>query len=192
MASVDRLTAMALAGKDGRPWYRQTADALNRIAVLAGVSPQRLADILAITSPRVSVKRNVRIALHYVLTGELLGSVLPAVKRALEHYERTGQIRGQKTAEFAIALTGYPDTYVLDVWMARAFGIPQTAFNRIGTRDKCVQRLNKVGERLGWPTSEVQAAIWYATFREHGRNPVPMPLWSVWMEYEQQLFKHAA
>lgn len=73
MTSVQKLAAMALKGQDGKDWYLETLPSLVMVAEGLGVTVQYLSDILAITSPRVHVRRNIRIALTYITGGGYAG-----------------------------------------------------------------------------------------------------------------------
>lgn len=172
MRTVKLLARYAVAGAHGRAWYDETREAITDLAYILDVQPQYLADVLAITSPRVHVRRNIRIAVRYIRTGDLDG-VLPGVRAALAHYEATGEIRGPKTSAFAAALMGDPDAIVLDVWMARALGVDQARFGSVKVRREAERRVRKVARALGWAPAQVQAAIWthwVETHRTNGRG----------------------
>lgn len=159
MSSLDTLRRYADIGGRGADWYQHAAYQVERGAAMLCVDVQRFADLLALFSPRVSVKRNIRLAIAYVQRG-MPDGVMVGVRRAVEHYEQTGEIRGPKTSAFAKALTGDRWVTVLDVWMARAFKLPRSAFNRKPVRERCHARLVRLAaERFSYP-ADMQAAIW--------------------------------
>jgi len=173
LPSIETLAALAREGEDGRFWYRSGRAEIARAAEILAVSAGRLADLLSVFSPRVQVRRSIQMTVWYLEHGTTVG-VMKGVRAALAHYEATGEIRGPKTGPFALALRGDDTAIVLDVWMARAFGIKHSRITgkRIGEACKCAIR--EVAARLGWTPAEVQAAIWTATVRAHGKTPAPM------------------
>lgn len=166
MTSVQKLAAMALKGQDGKDWYLETLPSLVMVAEGLGVTVQYLSDILAITSPRVHVRRNIRIALTYITGGGYAG-VMSGVVQSLRYYEDTGIIRGPKTSAFAKALRGDGDAIVLDVWMARALNVEQSKLPTKAVKLKAEGRVAKVARQLGWTPAETQAAIWTHLVRTH-------------------------
>lgn len=179
LVSVDRLAALAHSGRDGAGWYdeaRAHADVRSNVLRLAhGINTldvTRYVELLALFSPRVQVVRNIRITEYYLQHGQIFASeTMPAVRAAVRHYESTGKIRGPKTSAFANAILGDTDAVVLDVWMARAFGIDQELFSRIPIHKECCKRIRKAATLVGLRPAETQAAIWYATIWNAGRRP---------------------
>lgn len=176
MSSVKTLAATAQKGEIGRTWYEHAHSQILEAAPMLGTTPQRLADILALFSPRISVKRNIRFAVHYIQTGDFLHGTMRPTRAAILHYEATGEIRGPKTSAFARAILNEPSAVVLDVWMARALCVPQAAFNRKPLLAKATSRIEKAASELGWHPHETQAAIWTATVRAHNRKPAPFTI----------------
>lgn len=171
LSSVRALRRYALAGEHHRHWYTDGVPVVEAVADSLGVQPETLAEVIAITSPRVSVSRNMALALRYLndreryasAPGEVLRrdlGVIQATASALQHWERTGKIRGPKTSAFARALLGDPDALVIDVWMSRALGVPQDRVTTLANRKKIAERIGAVARSLGWTIAETQAAIW--------------------------------
>lgn len=170
MRSANHLCKLADEGIDWAKWYDHARLDIRRVCVDQDWDPDRFTDILAITSPRVSVRRNIRVAMHYMWTGELRSDTIRATRAALEHYEETGEIRGPKTSAFAAALKGDLDAIVLDVWMSKAFEIEQETFSRKPVREECCRRIRRAARLSDLRPAEVQAAAWAATVRRYGRN----------------------
>ena len=171
MRSVSKLQALALQGQHGRAWYGNCERALRTLCVRKGWGVVHFAAVLGITSPRVQVPRNARYTLEYMdaYNGEVnahlnVAGLMQGIRAGLEHYERTGEIRGPKTRAFASAVLGDGDAIVLDVWMARALNVPQARLAGKAVRLKAEARVRTVAKSLGWEPAEVQAAIWTATF----------------------------
>lgn len=169
MTGVDKLQMLAEAGIGGADWYKQAHDWCKREARLHSVTLNRLIDVLAITSPRVSVAKNKRLAMQYLLWDDIRG-MLPSTISALAHYEQTGEIRGPKTSAFAEAIrcAGMSRAVVLDVWMARALGVPQERLFLRANYDKAVERVNQVADRLMITPAQAQACIWSGTVLDYG------------------------
>ena len=138
---------------------------------MLGTSPEKLAGYLAVYSPRVSVRRSIRMAYHRIRTGEHAHDCMRGVRAAVEHWEATGEIRGPKTRAFCAALLGDGSAVVLDVWMARVLGIPQDMLGRVRVYRKGEDRIRAVASVVGWTPAETQAALWVATVKDAGRNP---------------------
>jgi hypothetical protein len=83
-----------------------------------------LCDLVAITSPRVGVKRNLKFAWGEFIGQERPSDMIRSTRAALDHYYRTGEIRGPKTSRFAKVLRGSDNVCVVDTWMGRALSVP--------------------------------------------------------------------
>ena len=158
---VQRLVALARAGADHADWYKGAEALVHRWAAVFLARPERVALVIAATSPRVTVARNLRIAAHFLATGTFPGGVLPVAKRAIE----TGQL-GPKTGPFMRALLGDAQAVVLDVHMAHALGVRQEDFSKPRVHAACSAAVVQAGEAVGLTPRDTQAAIWAGVYRE--------------------------
>jgi hypothetical protein len=162
IASVRTLQRLAVEGADGRHWYQGAELQLRRLCEVHDWDPTEFAEVLALTSPRVQVSRNVPLAIKFMRTGLCM-----RLHRAqIEHWLKTGVIRGKKCEPFARALMGDPTAVVLDVWMSKALGVTHAQVTQKRVMDVAVPRVHKVARALGWTPCQVQAAIWTAKFEE--------------------------
>lgn len=170
MRSAKHLLQLSCEGADWKDWYtRATAD-IKLVCTRMDWPFNRFVDVLAIISPRVPVRRNIRVAMHYMETQDWLGGTIRSTRAAMDHYEETEEIRGPKTSAFAAALKGNLDAIVLDTWMAGAFEIDQHLFDRMSVRAECIRRIRWAANKQQWKPAELQAAVWAATVRSMGRN----------------------
>lgn len=154
--SCPGFVGLADEGASGRYWYRHARESIIDYAEMVGYSAAYVADVLAILSPRVTVEQNVALAREYIERG-VTDRCMAQRAAALEHYERTGEVKGPKIEAFARALQGDRSAVVLDVWMYRAAG--DLAPN-IGNHKKVRGRVLAASDVLGWPPAETQAAVW--------------------------------
>jgi len=176
MTSAKLLADTASSGRHYMGWYRYASSEICEAASLLETDPHTLASYLALYSPRVQVKRSIRLACHRVQTGEHARGAMAHVRAAVEHWEQTGEIRGPKTRAFRDALLGDESAIVLDVWMARALGVDQRAF---GVKSVYAQASGRVADAagiLGVPPARTQAAIWGMTISRAGLNAARMIL----------------
>jgi cobalamin biosynthesis protein CbiD len=141
--------------------------------------------LLALFSPRVSVKRSVNFTKHYISTGEYRHDVVRSVRAAVDHWSKTGEIRGPKTSAFRNAMLGDLNAVVLDVWMAKFFKVDQKVFGTKSGYRLFSERLCRIADALGVSPRDAQATVWVYTLRLHGRNPPMMDLSDL---IEQELF----
>ena len=170
MRSANHLCTLANEAMDWSKWYAHAKVDIERVCELKAWDFNRFTDVLAIMSPRVAVVRNIRVAMHYMTTEKFLSGTIKNTRRAMEHYEETGEIRGPKTSAFARALKGDLDAIVLDVWMSKAFEIEQDRFRNKKVRSECERRVCRAARACDIQPAELQAASWAAIVRRHGRN----------------------
>lgn len=171
MLATKQLAQLAADNLDGANWYNQAAAEIQTVCSLANWNVERFTAILAVTSPRVAVARNVRITLHYMQTGELFSNVMRGIRRSVEVYETSGDILGAKTMPFYRALLGDASAIVLDVHMANLFNVSQRLLTRKDIKAKCQNAVKRVARRLCISPRDCQAALWTGQVRSVGRNP---------------------
>lgn len=171
MRHIQSLVTMALRGQDHMGWYATAKLDIEKASDILGVDPVAFTEIMAVTSPRVSVTRNVKYAIMlslepFVKPSGMLGGVFDSYTKWLD----TGLILGQKTRPFANALMGIHTSIPLDVWMCRALTIPHWSLRRKAVFTRATQHVAAVADYLGWWNMEAQAAIWACAVREGGRQ----------------------
>lgn len=167
VSSTSTLERHAINGMHGANWYKEAAPLLQRRADKLWVPLSQYCDIMALTSPRVRVRRNVEFTEAFLTDGfrglvklRCMETVMLPVRRYLE----TGKINGPKTSAFALALKGDEDAIVLDVWMARALGVPEGSVNTKQVRNKALPRIRAVARELNITPAQAQAAIWTGVY----------------------------
>ena len=186
MATIDSLVCLASDGIDGYNWYSEAAAQIEFVCRVEEWDADDFAGVLATTSPRVSVIRNIRLALHIMKHGDLRVMPMRGIRSSVQRFLDGDGITGPKTLPFYHNLCGRLDFVTLDTWMADAFCIDQKDFSRKATHSVACDRIAAVGRIIGIKPAEAQAAIWKgirgrATKRNpNGRNHSPF---SVLSEY---------
>ena len=180
MTSPNKLIEYACNGLDGRTWYAEASNQIDYVSWLEGWDRDEFAGVIATTSPRCSVVRNIRLSLHFMHFRNLRVVPMRGIRASVQHFLDCREIRGQKTRAFYNNLMGCPDNVTLDVWMAYALGIDQTDFNRIANRQKATDRIVTVARMMRVTPAEAQAMVWTGYRRRAGFQPSPF---SVASEY---------
>jgi hypothetical protein len=180
LASVDHLIALASDGIDGYNWYSEAAAQINFVCRIEGWDSDDFAGVLATSSPRVSVIRNIRLALHVLHFEDLRVIPMRGIRSSVKRWRDHGEIVGPKTNAFYHNLSGRLDHVTLDVWMAHALCVDQKDFNRKATHRTACELITRVGTIIGIKPAEAQAAIWMGQRSRDGRNHSPF---SVLSEY---------
>lgn len=176
MSRFNELVCLAADNIDGRYWYTEAQAEIAAICKLENWSPEYFAGIIATTSPRVSVRRNVRIALHYCHTGDFLANVMRGIRTSVAKFTDNRTISGLKTMPFWQALCGDSSAIVLDTHMANLLAVPQKLFATKGGNRYYAGIIAGVASELGIANAEAQACLWYGQFRRIGRNPELFPI----------------
>ncbi len=170
MRSFKKLVEYAHLGYASRNWYGEARFSIHAQCLARRWDSERFINILALTSPRVSVKKNWGLAAAYMATGSVKG-MLPNVIVSLRHYEETSEIKGRKTEAFARALRGDTTALVLDVWMARALGVEERKVTSKANMARALRLVKRVAAVLGLNVRDCQAAIWAGACIRAGRTP---------------------
>lgn len=170
MNKPQHLMRLVREGWDYRHWYDRALSNIVLLCTEKGWSPERFIDVLAVTSPRMSVRRNIRVTMGYMTYGALPTDVIRSTRAALAHYEETGEIRGPKTSAFSAALKGDMEAVVLDTWMAIALGVEQKKFSTKRVYQSASRRIRFVAHLMGLRPAQAQAAMWSACVLRLGRS----------------------
>lgn len=186
-----RCRKWAVIGRPERDWYASAREVIRRLAdyrMNGGRGPitrianwsftedayRTLCDLVAITSPRVSVKRNVRFAWSEFIGRDRPSDMIRSTRAALDHYYRTRQIRGPKTSRFAQVLRGSDNVVVVDSWMARALSVPITKARNRTSQVLAEKVIGHVARAERVTLSDAQAMVWSGyirTFYKAGKVP---------------------
>lgn len=147
-------------------WYSAAGASIAAYADERGLSIPLVASVVAVTSPRVTVGGNVKLARRFLETGSRKG-MMASTRAALDHYLETGEIRGPKTGAFALALQGDASAVVVDVWTVRGLGwTKKNVSKRVYREASAVVR--SLATKAGLAPREAQAALWYGTRARYG------------------------
>ena len=160
----DYLRELYSAGVNGCGWYHRARCEVQRLADWFGIIPRYAAELTAILSPRVHVKRNAAMAVAYLESGSLAGAIY-ATRQALAHWNATGEIRGPKTGPFAMAIDPTNAdglrSVVVDVWTWRVF-YRRLDFGKanVKRRNAIIGRITRFADSVGDSPANAQARLW--------------------------------
>jgi len=168
MAHLDNL---ATIGAPHRDWYAGARQTIARHCELNGWDRDRFVAVMAVLSPRCSVKRNWDNTVAFMRYGMVLQGTMRGLVASLNHLLETGEIRGPKTSAFARCLLGDESALVLDVWMAKALGVPQAVVTRKDNMAAAYKLCGAIAKARGWTMAQTQAAIWCGICIKSGVRP---------------------
>lgn len=180
MRTVKTLQRLALEGQMARCWYQHAQKAVRTLAEQTNNPVGHVADVLAITSPGITVSQNVRVAARVLHGGAVIHPYGKGIRAALAHWRETGEIRGAKTSAFAANLRGDLSRVTLDRWMARIM-LADVRWP-VKQQREAVRRVKRVARALGWEPAEVQAALWHAAMVAAGYT---VPDEAQWLQVNQ-------
>jgi hypothetical protein len=150
----------------GRAWYDAARAACADIAAETGVDVERVAAVLAITSPDARLVQNVEWTRAACRAGAGAGRYprdqRPKVYRALnDRPERVADsVRGPKVTAFYRAIMGDNDVLVIDRWAAFAAGEPRDKVPNASQRIALEAAYQNVAAMVGESVRDFQAIVW--------------------------------
>ena len=133
--------------------------------------------LLAVTSPRTTVKRNLYLAdktLRYIIQNKPIdfsyGITNKTTRKNVDRVINNKPIHGPKVKAFAAALNSDSSQIVIDSWMLKVFNINRSA----PTQDDRVHIktiINKLSNQLNLTPAETQACLWSYTKNELNDTP---------------------
>jgi len=152
----------AEAWTEGDRWYPAARSTAEEMAAATGYTVEQCAAVIAHLSPRQQWTRNVDSAWQVVTFGHTAGlsrSVNGALS-ALASDKPLDTLTGRKTHAFAKAIAGDEDQVPIDVWMLRAFGLPENRKVRVRLYTLLTDVVREVAEEIGCTPAVLQAAVW--------------------------------
>lgn len=154
------IETLVRAGWTGRFWYESARSEIAAVATLARFDRNDFAAILAATSPRCVVRRNIRLALSWMINGELPKGTMKSITNACERWTESKEFGpySPKVSAFYKVLSGCDETIVWDTHMIQAF----VGRDKIRKTEltKAESRLRSVARDLDLTPCQCQAAIW--------------------------------
>lgn len=182
ITSAKQLAKIGKIGIHFADWYSRALREIRIVCDIENWELSKFVDVLAITSPRVAVRRNVRITLQYMNSGALFPSTMGNIRASLDYWLAENEIRGPKTEAFRRAILGDTQAIVLDVWMAKALHLPQKLFSTKQWQLRSAKRIQASAKLLKLSPRDAQAAIWAGQYQL--TNGTPAPYFPILAEYQ--------
>lgn len=173
---------IARAGLIGRDWYTDARVQIDEVCRLGGFDRADFTGVLAVTSPVVSVRRNIRITLAKMIHGIRLSGTMGRVMSAADSWLDCRTMSGPKVSAFYEALMGCDDNIVWDSHMIVAMGVDINRFNAT-TRNECDRVVRVVAKRLDLTPLQCQAVIWTGWRGIQGYNYAGFPVLDEYLAY---------
>lgn len=155
----------------GVAWYPEAWRVCKGIAIAYRVSPERVAAIVAVTSPRARWSVNVEAAAGIVQDsrlpagdrresyGIMHGNAAKGMRAATDRYYRQ-HVTGPKVTNFYANLIGDTDVITVDSIMAQAAGYNSNVTRQV--RSSVERGVRTIAEMFSVSNRDAQAAIWCA------------------------------
>lgn len=171
-------TATASQVADGKAWYPLAMETLAEIA--PKWSTTQRAAICAMLSPRVTWKENMNAVRKIYRASMEHSGLVPTVAGVRRNVAKawetandgdTSRVSGPKVSAFNANLNGDFQRVTIDVWAARAAGVPEKQMDHLdGRRYSALETAYKnVAAALFFAPAELQAIVWIAQ-RGHGEG----------------------
>ena len=181
MRNVIAIAGLARLGYDGRNWYNDARREIEYVSRAEGWNSSYFAGILAATSPRCVVRRNIRLGLEWMHTRKLPKGTMKSIVTAATNFDATGKVSGPKVSAFYENLTGNDDCITWDTHMFMAFVGRQSM--RVKELARAESILREVAVELDLTPAQCQAAIWAGWRCLEGWNRSDFPVIEEWFNY---------
>lgn len=141
-------------------WYTEAQQVAQSVADMLDLPLEYGASIVSAFSPRMHWSRNQKLAVSYSLGNRDLRCLTMLIKLA-DSARANGfaAFKRPKTREFAKAIAGDETAIVVDVWIARAAGLPKDAPTAIEYREVS-QAIKRLADHYQLAPRTMQALIW--------------------------------
>lgn len=160
--------------QNSRNWYNNSRAAIQK---RYKNNTSLFIKLLAVTSPRTTVKRNLYLAdktLRYIRQNKPIdfsyGITNKTTRKNVDRVINNKPINGPKVKAFAAALNGDSKQVVIDSWMLKAFNIKRSAPTP-NDRVHIKTVINKIADQLHMTPAEVQACLWSYAKNELNDSP---------------------
>lgn len=155
----------------GQAWYPEAWATCRSISKSYSIAPERVAAIMAVTSPRARWQKNV--AATYAIVEDAFMpehkrrsyyGILPAnARKGLvvandRYYSR--HVTGPKVSNFYLNILGHTQPVTVDAIMSKAAGYGSDVNNKI--RSEVEQAVYTLSDVLGMTPRDTQASVWIA------------------------------
>ena len=159
------------AAFEGQIWYPTALEQCKSVAKEYGVSAQRVAAVMAVTSPRARWSKNVEATYKIVEDsfkpehkrrgsyGILGANALKGMTVANERYY-SKHVTGPKVTNFYLNIIGHEDPITVDSIMAYAAGFGNNISSTV--RDEIEKGVRSIAQVFSISNRDAQAAIWIA------------------------------
>jgi len=178
-------------------WYQNSRKLIELLSDKYKIDKDIIAGIIAITSPRNTVKHNLKLTLT-VLENLTLSQgkdrlsfidnlpTLTTIKKNLKRFLIKGYFNGIKINAFYNNLINDTIDVTVDIWIYRYF---EKRLGIIGNWGKIVNTIIRLSEKLNMKPYELQERLWIISKRLYGKNKIAKYYLDYLKTYELY-FKH--